>query len=96
MARTRKVEMTTVEIAKKITEVEQQIDKFTDDVKKLRRQKKELKKDLMVAEKKEAAAEEEEIMKSLVAMIKKKGLTMEQVKNILSNSEDKEIEKATK
>lgn len=87
MSRIRKVEMDSQEITKKIATIEKEIDSITRKAKELRKQKKELKKDLIVAEKKEAAIKEEEIMKDLAQMIKEKGLTVEQVRDILKGPE---------
>ena len=49
----------------------------------MRAQKKELVKDLIAAEKKEAAVKEEQAMKDLANLLKEKGLTVEEVRNIL-------------
>ena len=83
MARVRKVEFTSEEIKSQITSIEEQITKFTEDIKGLRAQKKELAKDLVAAEKKEAAVKEEQAMKDLANLLKEKGLTVEEVRNIL-------------
>ena len=79
----RVVELTTEEVRAQIASTEEQITKLTDELKSLRLQKKNLMKDLAVAEKKEAAAKEEADMKELVRMIQQKGLSVEQVKDIL-------------
>lgn len=83
MARVRKVEFTSEEIKSQITSIEEQITKLTEDIKGLRAQKKELTKDLVVAEKKEAAVKEEQDMKDLANLLKEKGLTVEEVRNII-------------
>lgn len=83
MARVRKVEFTSEEIKSQITSIEEQITKLTEDIKGLRAQKKELTKDLVVAEKKEAAVKEEQAMKDLANLLKEKGLTVEEVRNII-------------
>ena len=83
MARVRKVEFTSEEIKSQITSIEEQITKLTEDIKGLRVQKKELAKDLIAAEKKEAAVKEEQAMKDLANLLKEKGLTVEEVRNIL-------------
>ena len=83
MARVRKVEFTSEEIRSQITSIEEQITKLTEDIKGLRAQKKELTKDLVVAEKKEAAVKEEQAMKDLANLLKEKGLTIEEVRNII-------------
>ena len=83
MARVRKVEFTSEEIKSQITSIEEQITKLTEDIKGLRAQKKELTKDFVVAEKKEAAVKEEQAMKDLANLLKEKGLTVEEVRNII-------------
>lgn len=83
MARVRKVELTSEEIKAQITSIEEQITKLTEDIKGLRVQKKNLMKDLAVAEKKEAAAKEEQSMKNLARLLREKGLSVEDVRNML-------------
>lgn len=83
MARVRKVELTSEEIKAQITSIEEQITKLTEDIKGLRVQKKNLSKDLVVAEKKEAAAKEEQSMKNLARLLREKGLSVEDVRNML-------------
>ena len=83
MARVRKVEFTSEEIKSQITSIEEQITKLTEDIKSLRAQKKELTKDLVAAEKKETAVKEEQAMKDLANLLKEKGLTVEEVRNII-------------
>ena len=83
MARARKVEFTSEEIKSQITSIEEQITKLTEDIKSLRAQRKELVKDLIAAEKKEAAVKEEQAMKDLANLLKEKGLTVEEVRNII-------------
>ena len=83
MARVRKVEFTSEEIKSQITSIEEQITKLTEDIKSLRAQRKELVKDLIAVEKKEAAVKEEQDMKDLANLLKEKGLTVEEVRNII-------------
>lgn len=83
MARVRKVEFTSEEIKSQITSTEEQITKLTDELKTLRLQKKNLMKDLAVAEKKEAAVKEEQSMKDLARLLREKGLSVEDVRNML-------------
>lgn len=83
MARVRKVEFTSEEIKSQITSIEEQITKLTEDIKSLRAQKKELAKDLIAAEKKETAVKEEQAMKDLANLLKEKGLSVEEVRNII-------------
>ncbi|RHS66667.1 hypothetical protein DW958_05395 [Ruminococcus sp. AM46-18] len=83
MARVRKVELTSEEIKAQITSIEEQITKLTEDIKGLRVQKKNLSKDLVTAEKKEAAAKEEQSMKDLAKLLREKGLSVEDVRNML-------------
>lgn len=83
MARVRKVEFTSEEIKSQITSTEEQITKLTDELKTLRLQKKNLMKDLTVAEKKEAAAKEEQSMKDLTKLLREKGLSVKDVRNML-------------
>ena len=83
MARVRKVELTSEEVKAQIASTEEQITKLTDELKALRAQKKNLTKDLAVAEKKEAAAKEEQSMKELAKLLREKGLSVEDVRNML-------------
>ena len=83
MARVRKVELTSEEVKAQITSTEEQITKLTDELKTLRLQKKNLIKDLAVAEKKEAAAKEAQSMKDLARLLREKGLSVEDVRNML-------------
>lgn len=83
MARVRKVEFTSEEIKSQIASIEEQITKLTEDIKGLRVQKKNLSKDLVTAEKKEAAAKEEQSMKDLAKLLREKGLSVEDVRNML-------------
>ena len=83
MARVRKVELTSEEVKAQITSTEEQITKLTDELKTLKLQKKNLIKDLAVAEKKEAAVKEEQSMKNLAKLLREKGLSVEDVRNML-------------
>lgn len=83
MARVRKVELTSEEIKAQITSIEEQITKLTEDIKGLRVQKKNLSKDLVAEEKKEAAIKEEQSMKDLAKLLREKGLSVEDVRNML-------------
>lgn len=83
MARVRKVELTSEEIKAQIASTEEQITKLTDELKTLKLQKKNLMKDLAVAEKKEAAVKEEKSMKDLAKLLREKGLSVEDVRNML-------------
>ena len=83
MARVRKVEFTSEEIKSQITSTEEQITKLTDELKTLKLQKKNLSKDLVAAEKKEAAVKEEQSMKDLTKLLREKGLSVEDVRNML-------------
>lgn len=83
MARVRKVELTSEEIKAQITSIEEQITKLTDELKALKLQKKNLMKGLAVAEKKEAAVKEEQSMKDLAKLLREKGLSVEDVRNML-------------
>lgn len=79
----RVVELTTEEVKAQITSTEEQITKLTDELKTLKLQKKNLMKDLAVSEKKEAAAKEEQSMKNLARLLREKGLSVEDVRNML-------------
>jgi septal ring factor EnvC (AmiA/AmiB activator) len=83
MARVRKVELTSEEVKAQITSTEEQITKLTDELKTLKLQKKNLMKDLAVAEKKEAAAKEAQSMKDFARLLREKGLSVEDVRNML-------------
>lgn len=79
----RVVELTTEEVKAQIASTEEQITKLTDELKTLKLQKKNLSKDLVAAEKKEAAAKEEQSMKNLARLLREKGLSVEDVRNML-------------
>lgn len=79
----RVVELTTEEVKAQIASTEEQITKLTDELKTLRLQKKNLMKDLAVTEKKEAAVKEEQSMKDLAKLLREKGLSVEDVRNML-------------
>ena len=79
----RVVKLTTEEVKAQIASTEEQITKLTDELKALRSQKKNLIKDLAAAEKKEAAAKEEQSMKDLAKLLREKGLSVEEVRNML-------------
>lgn len=79
----RVVELTTEEVKAEITSTEEQITKLTDELKTLKLQKKNLMKDLVVAEKKEAATKEAQSMKDLARLLREKGLSVEDVRNML-------------
>ena len=83
----RVVKLTTEEVKAQIASTEEQITKLTDELKSLRLQKKNLIKDLAVAEKNEAKLKEEQSMKDLAKLLREKGLSVEEVRNML----DKEI-----
>lgn len=83
----RVVKLTTKEVKAQIASTEEQITKLTDELKALRLQKKNLIKDLAVAEKNEAKLKEEQSMKDLAKLLREKGLSVEEVRNML----DKEI-----
>lgn len=79
----RVVELTSEEVKAQITSTEEQITKLIDELKTLRLQKKNLMKDLAVAEKKEAAVKEAQSMKDLAKLLREKGLSVEDVRNML-------------
>lgn len=79
----RVVELTTEEVKAQIASTEEQITKLTDELKTLKLQKKNLYKDLVAAEKKEAAIKEEQSMKDLAKLLREKGLSVEDVRNML-------------
>ena len=79
----RVVELTTEEVRAQIASTEEQITKLTDELKALRLQKKNLIKDLAVAEKNEAKFKEEQSMKDLAKLLREKGLSIEEVRNML-------------
>lgn len=80
----RVVELTTEEVKAQIaSSTEEQITKLTDELKTLKLQKKNLSKDLVAAEKKEAAVKEEQSMKDLAKLLREKGLSVEDVRNML-------------
>lgn len=79
----RVVELTTEEVRAQIASTEEQITKLTDELKALRLRKKNLIKDLVVAEKNEAKLKEEQSMKDLAKLLQEKGLSVEDVRNML-------------
>lgn len=79
----RVVKLTTEEVKAQIASTEEQITKLTDELKSLRLQKKNLIKDLAVAEKNEAKLKEEQSMKDLAKLLREKGLSVEEVRNML-------------
>ena len=79
----RVVELTTEEVKAQIASTEEQITKLTDELKTLKLQKKNLSKDLVAVEKKEAAVKEEQSMKDLAKLLREKGLSVEDVRNML-------------
>lgn len=79
----RVVELTTEEVKAQIASTEEQITKLTDELKTLKLQKKNLSKDLVAAEKKETAVKEEQSMKDLAKLLREKGLSVEDVRNML-------------
>lgn len=85
MARERKriVESTPDTIKKMIEEIDSNILTKTEELKSLKTQKKELLKDLAAAEKKEAIEKEEADMRSLVALMREKNITVKDVEKIL-------------
>lgn len=87
MARGRKriVESTPGAIKKSIADIDASIVAKTDELKSLKLQKKELLKDLAIAEKKAAIEKEEADMRSLVALMREKNITIEDVEKIISS-----------
>lgn len=79
----RVVELTTEEVKAQIASTEEQITKLTDELKTLKLQKKNLSKDFVATEKKEAAVKEEQSMKDLAKLLREKGLSVEDVRNML-------------
>ena len=80
----RVVKLLPEKIRLEIANIDAAITAKTDEIKSLRVQKKELIKDLAVAEKQELKDKEEQQMKSLVALMKEKNLTPEDIEKILS------------
>ena len=83
--RKRIVESTPDAIKKSIADIDASIVTKTDELKSLKLQKKELLKDLAAAEKKAAIEKEEADMKSLVALMREKNITIEDVEKIISS-----------
>lgn len=77
------VEVTSDTIRESIANIDVAIAAKTDEIKSLKTQKKELLKDLAAAEKKEALEKEEADMKSLVALMKEKNITVKDIEKIL-------------
>lgn len=83
MLRKKRINKSSDEILKEITTLDEKIKVTTEELKSLKHQKKSLEKDLSIVEKREAVAKEEAEMKELANLIKEKGYTPEQVKEIL-------------
>ena len=83
MLRKRRINKSSDEILKEITTLDEKIKVTTEELKSLKHQKKSLEKDPSIVEKREAVAKEEAEMKELANLIKEKGYTPEQVKEIL-------------
>lgn len=83
MLRKRRINKSSDEILKEITTLDEKIKVTTEELKSLKHQKKSLEKDLSIVEKREAVAKEEAEMKELANLIREKGYTAEQVKEIL-------------
>lgn len=83
MLRKRRINKSSDEILKEITTLDEKIKVTTEELKSLKHQKKSFEKDLSIVEKREAVAKEEAEMKELANLIKEKGYTPEQVKEIL-------------
>lgn len=83
MARRRVVEITAAQISEEIKSIDAKLEKMAEESKALRLRKKELLKDLKAAEKQEAEAAKKKEMEDLVALMKEKGLTVEDVKKLL-------------
>lgn len=95
MARGRKrtVEATPDAIKKSIADIDASIATKTEEIKSLKLQKKEMLKDLAAAEKKAAIEKEESDMKSLVALMREKNITIDDVEKIISSKIDEEDNK---
>ena len=83
MLRKRRINKSSDEILKEIITLDEKIKVTTEELKSLKHQKKSLEKDLSIVEKREAVAKEEAEMKELANLIREKGYTAEQVKEIL-------------
>ncbi|MDO4339868.1 MAG: hypothetical protein Q4C91_17530 [Eubacteriales bacterium] len=83
MPRRRIVEATVVQISEEIQNIDTKLEKNAEESKALKQRKKELLKDLKAAEKQEAEAAKKRELEDLVALLNEKGLTVEDVKNIL-------------
>ena len=93
MARGRKrvVEATPDTIKKSIADIETSIATKTEEIKSLKLQKKELLKDLAIAEKKAAIKKEEADMRSLVALMREKNISINDVEKIISSKCDVDV-----
>lgn len=83
MPRKRQVNMSVEEITNEIASIDTQIESLTSQVKDLKAAKKKLAKDFITAKKQEDEAAKVKQMEELVNLIQEKGLTVEQVKEIL-------------
>lgn len=84
MARTKKAERTAENILKEIGSVESLIAKTTDRLTDLRKQLKSLQKELTEVQERESRAQEEQQMKDLAALLKERGLSVEQLTEIIN------------
>lgn len=81
--RKREVTMTVAEITNEMANIDVQIEALTTQIKELKANKKKLIKDCVIAEEQEKEAAKVKQMQELVELINEKGLTMEQLKDIL-------------
>lgn len=81
--RKRVITLTPEEIQSKIDELDKQITELNAEIKGLKAEKKQQLKDLKVAQKRAAEEKEQKELKEVLALIKEKGLTAEELKELI-------------
>ena len=81
--RKRMVTLTPEEIQNRINELDEQITALNAEIKGLKSEKKQQLKDLKVAQKRAAEEQEQKGLKEVLELIKEKGLTAEQLKELI-------------
>ncbi|MDO4274679.1 MAG: hypothetical protein Q4D16_13500 [Eubacteriales bacterium] len=81
--RRREVKMTAAEITNEMANIDVEINALTTQIKELKANRKKLVKDYAIAQAQEAEAAKAKEMEELVQLIQEKGLTVEQIKELV-------------
>lgn len=73
----------------KVTEIDAKISDFTEKISSLKEQKEQILSEIKIIEEKEAKAAEEAQNKEIINLIRKKGLSLDEVKSLLENGKEK-------